>query len=125
MFSVYVTGLTEMMKMLKRAESQFPDMIESTMEHACTIAKTEAERLCPVDSGELRDSIYCKHDEKGFELGATAKHVVFNEYGCYNIKVPGNAKYYGQRPFIRPAMYKAMEKVPDTFSKNWEKMTHG
>jgi hypothetical protein len=125
MIGVYVTGLNECIQFLKEMEKEIPGIVKQTMEEGGNAALQEAIRLCPEDTGELVDSIYMEADENGFELGATAKHAVFNEYGCYNIVVPSNAKYKGQRPFIRPAIIKVANEIPSRFSKNWKSTLHG
>lgn len=57
-------------------------------------------RNCPVDTGELRESCYARVVERpgqdlGVELGATAPHAVYVEYGTRNM---------APRAFIRRTM---------------------
>ena len=125
MIGVTVTGLNETINFLKNIEKKIPGIVQQTMEQGGNDALQEAIRLCPEDTGELVESIYMNADENGFELGATAKHAVLNEYGCYNIVVPGNAKYKGQRPWLRPSIYKVLNDIPGIFNKNWQRTLHG
>ena len=57
-----------------------------------------AQSLAPVETGELRDSIYHRPFSEGgvfgFEIGATAEHALFQEVGTI---------HHGPQPFLRPA----------------------
>ena len=72
-----------------------------------------------------------KSDNKGFQLFATAKHAVFNEYGSVrtpigNVGSPISAKKKGFRPFLRPAIYKATAEADYIFRKKLIRiMSHG
>ena len=85
----------------------------------------------PVDTEELRDSIYYEITNDGFYLGANARHSVFNEYGSIrtpigSIENPRSAVKKGFRPFIRPALYEIRNKHPEMFRKKWsELISHG
>jgi hypothetical protein len=96
----------------------------------------EAKDLCikkfvPVDTGELRDSLYTEVTKEGFVLGANARHAVFNEYGSLytpigGINNPAKAKKKGFRPFIRPTLYEMRKKHRKIFHGKWYQIVgHG
>ena len=58
-------------------------------------AETYAKQLCPVDTGNLRNSItHEQMDEKTEVIGTTVKYAPFVELGTVKMKA---------RPFLRPA----------------------
>jgi HK97 gp10 family phage protein len=125
MIGIEVTGLKKLTDKLKKAEKS--DMFEQTNKEAANLAYERAihnDYGAPVDTGELRRSVYVNIIKDGFELGATARHAIFNEYG--SIYTPlGPGKMSGFRPFIRPAVYHAIQRYPGIFSKNWKRVMHG
>ena len=86
-------------------------------------AEQLAKAMCPVDTGELEESIYADDNS----ITADAPWAVFNEYGCYNIEVgtvenpKGAISKSGKpcyRPFLRPALWIAIDSYPEKlFSK--------
>lgn len=53
--------------------------------------------LCPVDTGELRDSITSEATGDTVYISVTAGHASFVEFGTSKMRA---------QPFIRPALYK-------------------
>lgn len=88
--------------------------------------KREARRLCPVDTGMLRDSIYIrKMGDLTYELGFTVYYGIWNEYGWRGIPPIGdeqNPKFYkgGYRPFLRPAAWKIIHKMPEFLNQYFD-----
>lgn len=89
--------------------------------------KREAKRLCPVDTGQMRKTIYMRRVGKlGYELGVTAHYAVWNEFGpmCRG-KVPvgeeDSPAFYkgGYRPFMRPAVWRGMKRLPKLFRSTY------
>jgi HK97 gp10 family phage protein len=70
------------------------DFIEGKAGECASLAKG----LAPVETGELRDSIYSQPFSEGgvfgFEVGATAEHALFQEVGTI---------HHGPQPYLRPA----------------------
>ena len=129
MIGLEATGLKDIIKITKNAskKTMFSETLKQVAEKAEKYAR---DYYVPVDNGDLRKSIYLIIREDSFELGATAKHAVFNEYGCYNLETgtiahPIDAKYKGFRPYIRPSIKRAMDEVPHIFNKNFKKAMHG
>lgn len=68
-----------------------------------------AKRLCPVDTGQLRSSIYVNKISEGVEVGAAAEHAVYVEYGTgkkgeaagIGTALNGNTLSYSQKDYWR------------------------
>jgi len=125
---VNVLGIKELLSKCKDLESL--DWVRQANDEAADWAEETAIHMCPVDTGELQASIYLKKHQYSFELGATAKHAVFNEYGSITTPAgspenPISAKYAGFRPFIRPAIYDTKAKYGDWVSANFKRVMHG
>ena len=121
-----------MQRLIDRTDpKKLKESIGSTMNEACNLAYDWAVIYCPIDTGELVESMYKNCDETSFEIGANAKHAVFNEFGSIrtpigSIESPKAAKYKGVRPFIRPAMYKVKNMFPELFWKRYSSIVeHG
>ena len=127
---IRIEGLNDIIDMLDEIEKG--DWARSTMHEIGANAKRYAkDEYCPVDTGELRSSIYLRSDKNGFQLFATAPHAIFNEYGSIftpigSVENPKKAKKKGFRPFLRPAIYKATGEAEYLFRKKLAKIiSHG
>ena len=114
MIGIKVTGLVKTRRMFEKIGRK--KLYDEITKEIGDIAFQKAKQLCPVDTGELLRSTKIKKTKDGFFLYATAKHAIYNEYGCYNLKF-GPAKYKGQRPFLRPATHFATRFAPQIFGK--------
>lgn len=125
-----VTGLNEAIANMKKL-SNTDKMVKETMEEARGRCEEYAMGYCPKDTGELAESIYSYSIGNGFVIGALAKHAVFNEFGSITTPIgspqsPIAAKKTGVRPFIRPAIYKVKQEMPEIFGKKLhEVIAHG
>ena len=87
--------------------------------------KREAKKLCPVDTGQMRRTIYMRRVGKlGYELGVTQSYAVWNEFGPMNrgavpVGTEKTPKFYksGYRPFMRPAVWRGMKRLPKLFKE--------
>ena len=129
MISLHASGLKEVQKIF--TELGKPELYTSTVQDVGKKAKQYAREYSPVDTGALRKSIFLQSDKEGFQLGAWAAHAVFNEYGSIrtpigSVEAPIAAVKKGFRPFLRPAMYKAMREVDYIFGQKVAKIvSHG
>ena len=106
---VKVTGLTEIIKRMgeRAAAEHWREVTERAMNKAIDTAK----RLCPVDTGKMRDSIEGHMTGNfSYEITVGTKYASFNEWGWRGIPSIGsveNPVFYkgGYRPFIRPAIW--------------------
>lgn len=112
--------------LIKDVESMADEKKYQKLQHDLVLwMKREAKKLCPVNTGHMRQTIYMRRMGKyGYELGVTAHYAVWNEFGPMNRgKVPvGEAKspkHYkgGYRPFMRPAVWRGMKRLPKLFNE--------
>ncbi len=131
MMSLTAKGIDSAIKKVKNAD--LSKIVYEMTEEARVKAENYAKELCPVVTGNLRNSIF-SYTAPGcwqFILGASAKHAVFNEYGSITtpigtVQAPLHAKITGFRPFLRPAIYKVKEEMPKIFKKSCEEIIeHG
>lgn len=121
------SGLTEFIKKLdKFEEKEWQNILATTAKEAKRLAKEFAVK----DTHELEKSIYLRMHQNSFELGATARHAVFNEYGCYNIEAGSPESPIGRKtgfsPFLRPAARIAIQEfAPKEFRKTMKRIMHG
>jgi len=111
------SGLNEVVEKLKKVDK---NMFNEIMNEARVRAEFYARKYCPVDTGELENSIYSLNTNSGFVLGASARHAIFNEYGSMTTPVgyvtsPLPAKKTGFRPFLRPAIYRVRQEMQELF----------
>ena len=106
---------------LDSLENELPNLLEQALEKACLVVENSAKQNCPVDSGQLRQSI--KHEVDGLtgEIGTNVEYAPYIEIGTGIYSTQGNGrqtpwKYQdakGQwhttkgmkaQPFLKPAL---------------------
>lgn len=115
-------------KVIKQVESLADKKKINKLQHDYVLfMKQEAKRLCPVDTGHMRSTIYMRRiGEYQYELGVTAHYSVWNEFGPMPGKIPisneENPTRYkgGYRPFMRPAVWKGMKRLPKLFDEIYD-----
>lgn len=121
-----MTGLDAVIKDVRNRKSL---KNQQKLQHDLVLwMKREAKRLCPVDTGHMRDTIYMRRIGKlKYELGVTAHYAVWNEFGPMNRGVipvgeEDNPKFYkgGYRPFMRPAVWRGMKRLPKLFKETYD-----
>jgi len=122
-------GLNEYIEKLQSTNKNFRNIIDSTMDKARHRAKELAEEYVPEDTTILRQSIYTELIDNGFIIGADAPYAVFNEYGSIttpagDVSAPIAAKYKGQRPFLRPALYQLRNEMRQIFGEKLQNVTN-
>lgn len=125
MMRIKVSGLDEIQKELRQLESK--ERWDSMMKAAAHQMKRTAKELCPVDTGQLRDSIYVRRKGKlEYEIGFTIYYGIYNEYGWYAIESmvgdEQNPIHYkgGYRPFLRPAVWRTIQEFPELLAKYFD-----
>lgn len=90
-------------KQLMELVNKLEKAAESTVKEGCERIEAQAKELCPVDSGELKDSINTRYNDKSYEFEgyvyADAPHAPYVEFGTRS-RAP--------QPYMYPA-YKANE----------------
>lgn len=117
MYRIQIEGWREVQKEFEQLANN--KRWQYMMKQAVHDMKREAKRLCPVDTGMLRDSIFMrKMGNMLYQIGFTVHYGIYNEYGWYGIPPIGdgdeNPKFYkgGYRPFLRPAIWKSIKEHP-------------
>ena len=97
-------GLEEALKAFGSMDAKLRSQVHYALTEAVILAHQIARSLAPVRTGRLRSSIYWR--ASGFylgewvEFGASAPYAGFVEYGT---------RYMAPRPFMRPALERAMK----------------
>ena len=91
-----VIGLEELKRKFDRLSGENKRAINEALETVGKEIVYEAQRLAPVRTGRLRDSIYYMIlYELALEVGASAPYALFVEYGTWKMHA---------QPFLRPAL---------------------
>lgn len=122
-----ISGVDSLMKKLNNLDTLFKSgAIERAVQRGCMTVQAEAKLLCPVDEGELRNSISTKVDVSN--EGVTGKVYTNKEYAPYvelgtgsrgeasydgEMDVTYNTEWAGQpaQPYLYPALKNNEEAV--------------
>ena len=66
--------------------------ISKALNKACLVVENEAKRLCPVDTGDLRNSITHEVDDDVGIVGTNKEYAPYVEYGTGIFAVEGNGR---------------------------------
>ena len=82
---------------LRELMADFPGGLEKGLTAIGLAAETNAKKLCPVDTGRLRNSITnaVKVDEKAVYIGTNVEYAPYVELGTSRMRA---------RPYLRPAI---------------------
>lgn len=129
-----ISGVDSLMKKLNNLDSLFKSgAIEQAVQRGCMIVQAEAVQLCPVDEGELRNSISTKVDVTNY--GVVGKVYTNKEYAPYvelgtgsrgeaiydgDLDVTYNTEWAGQpaQPYLYPALKNNEETVVRDIQKD-------
>ena len=82
-FGFYVDGLEELAQKLRALSD--PETVDGAVREglmqAGRLVQASAKRNCPVDEGQLRNSIVVTPMENGVDVGTNVEHAIYNEYG--------------------------------------------
>lgn len=97
---IEISGLGEADAVLASVRTDVADAVRKAAE---AVAE-EARRMCPVDTGALRNSITVSSDGSGAEVIAGKDYAVFVEFGTYKTAA---------QPFLVPALLVSGDTVTD------------
>lgn len=66
--------------------------VSKALNKACLVVENEAKRLCPVDTGDLRNSITHEVDDGVGIVGTNKEYAPYVEYGTGIFAVEGNGR---------------------------------
>ena len=112
--------------------------ISKALNKACLVVENEAKRLCPVDTGDLRNSITHEVDDGVGIVGTNKEYAPYVEYGTGIFAVEGNGRdtpwsyqddegnwhtTIGQKPqpFLKTALDKQKKNVIKIFKQTLQK----
>ena len=112
--------------------------ISKALNKACLVVENEAKRLCPVDTGDLRNSITHEVDDGVGIVGTNKEYAPYVEYGTGIFAVEGNGRdtpwsyqddegnwhtTIGQKPqpFLKTALDKQKKNVIKIFKETLQK----
>lgn len=117
----------EVSKNLEKAiEKDIPDAITKALEQACLIVLRDAKKNCPVDDGQLRNSIQYQIEDTTGYVGTNVEYAPYVEKGTgiYNAEGRQTPWHYqdakGQwhttkgmkaQPFLQPALDNNMDAI--------------
>lgn len=122
----------EVQKNLEQFEKQLPDLLDKALEKACLIVENSAKQNCPVNDGQLRQSITHKVDNKRGEVGTSVEYAPYVEIGTGIYSTEGNGrqtpwsyrdakgewhttKGMEAQPYLKPAVEKNKGRIIDCF----------
>ena len=79
---IKVAGLDKLLKKLDQFGGSISKSTQKALLHAGAVIEKGAKKHCPVDTGELRESIHTQSvDENTVAVGTNVKHSIFVEFG--------------------------------------------
>ncbi len=111
---------------------ELPDLLENALEKACLIVENGAKQNCPVDDGQLRQSISHTVDGTKGEVGTGVEYAPYVEVGTGIYSTEGGGRQtpwtykdakgewhttrgMAAQPFLRPALDKNRSRIIDCF----------
>lgn len=121
MIEIKISGLDEIISKYRALNSNTDTILKNALFKAGQQIQASAKLLCPVDTGELRNSINVVRVENGVSIGTNCEYAIYQEFGTGskgNPTVPHTTKkhwtYYSSgrfyttsgnypQPFLQPA----------------------
>jgi len=102
MIGIQVLGLATTVSKIQNLASD--DKLSKIVELAALEVEKEAKRICPVDTGRLRNSIStAKGDKTTMFVGTNVEYAPYVEFGTHKMSA---------QPYMRPAAEKVKQKLP-------------
>jgi HK97 gp10 family phage protein len=101
---ITLDGAPQVIARITKYAELFEDLTPS-LQRGIDMGVDHAKSVCRVDTGEMRDSIYGQvNGPEEAEIGATAAHSIFNEFGTIHME---------PQPFIEPGAQVALQAIKD------------
>jgi hypothetical protein len=124
--SIKVYGLSEVTTAFnkkKDLKDEFDIVIEDIVKDTCSLIR----RYCPVDTGEMMESIYYeKNSQCHYTIHIDTGHVLYNEFGTKYmpagttenpLAIKSTSGKSAYRPFIRPSIWIIRQIYDEYFKK--------
>lgn len=123
----------EVKENIKQFETdELPNLLDKALEKACLIVENSAKQHCPVESGQLRQSITHQVENKKGQVGTNVEYAPYIEIGTGIYSTQGNGrqtpwKYKDAKgewhvtkgskakPFLKPALEQNRGRIIDCF----------
>lgn len=142
---VKVDGLDKLLKKLDKLGGNIPKSTQKALKRAGAVIEAGAKNHCPVDTGQLRESIHTQTvDENAVAVGTNVEHGIFVEFGTGpkgDPAIPHTTKEYwrykdaegnwhtshGQppQPFMRTGFAEGKDKAVDAAKESLEEDVKG
>ena len=125
---------TEVQAKINQLEKNLPNILEPALEKACLVVENSAKKNCPVNDGQLRQSItHAVEGTKG-EVGSNVEYAPYVEIGTgiYSTEGTGRQTPWSYqdakgewhttrgmeaKPFLKPALEENRSKILDCFKE--------
>lgn len=129
MIEINIDGLDELIEKYRRINVDYDADLQNALYKAGQQIQASAKLLCPVDTGELRNSITVEKTDGGISVGTNCEYAVHQEFGTGTKGNPSVAHttkrkwtyYSGGRfyttsgnypqPFLHPALIQNKDRV--------------
>ena len=125
---------SEVQEGIKQLEQNLPNILEKALEKACLIVENSAKQNCPVDDGQLRQSITHTVEGTRAEVGTSVEYAPYVEVGTGIYSTEGNGrqtpwsyqdaegewhttKGMNAQPFLKPALEENKGRVLECFKE--------
>ena len=125
---------SEVQEGIKQLEQNLPNILEKALEKACLIVENSAKQNCPVDDGQLRQSITHTVEGTRAEVGTSVEYAPYVEVGTGIYSTEGSGrqtpwsyqdakgewhttKGMKAQPFLKPALDKNRGRVLECFKE--------
>ena len=134
--SAEIVNMEELIEKLKMLGN--PERLNSAIDKACLLVETDAKRQCPVDDGQLRQSITHEVEDKEGIVGTNVEYAPYVEFGTGIFASKGNGRQdrwrykdaegkwhstVGQKPqpYLEPALKKNRKKIAELIGEEIRK----
>lgn len=124
--------IKEVQKNLGQFEKELPNILEKALEKACLIVENSAKQNCPVNEGQLRQSINHTVEGTKGEVGTNVEYAPYVEIGTGIYSTEGNGRQtpwtyqdakgdwhttsgMKAQPFLKPALEQNRGRILDCF----------
>jgi len=117
---IEIRGDKKFRALLKKLMAKYPEVLDASMDDLAAAVHQTAARFCPVDTGNLRNSINVRTVKRKWIVGTAVVYAPFVEYGKPEGTGPGLSAEGkgGPFPFMRTGYQKNKERAAEFFVKN-------
>ena len=124
----------EVQAKINQLEKNLPNILEPALEKACLVVENSAKKNCPVNDGQLRQSITHIVEGTRGEIGSSVEYAPYVEVGTGIYSTEGNGRQtpwsyqdakgewhttrgMAAQPYLKPALEENKSKVLECFKE--------